>query len=140
MPYWIFHFVFITFRFGKISFRFVWFRFDRFRFVSFDFVSFRSVSFRFYFVSNFTGTRKKHIDLITEESFLVTACSYCMGSTIVQLYRWRNRKHPFWHLWTSCLFSVVDLWSQNNPINFKVNLMSIPNRDWFQLAQWFQRR
>ena len=66
MPYWIFHFFPVTFRFGKKSFRFVSFRFvsfdfvsfrfDRFRFVSFDFVSFRSVSFRFYFISRFTGT------------------------------------------------------------------------------------
>ena len=94
MPYWIFHCVFITFRFGKISFpfvsfrfvsfrfvsfrfvlfcsvscRFVWyrfvsfrsisFRFVWFRFVSFGFVSFRFISLRFYFLSHFTGTRKK---------------------------------------------------------------------------------
>ena len=36
-----FSFFFVTFRLGKISFRFVWFRF---------------VSFRFYFVMHFTGT------------------------------------------------------------------------------------
>jgi hypothetical protein len=35
-----FSFFVVTFRFGKISFRFVSFRFDRFRFVSFGFVSF----------------------------------------------------------------------------------------------------
>jgi hypothetical protein len=43
MPYWIFHFFFITFRFGKISFRFVSFGLISFRFVRFPFVS---ISFR----------------------------------------------------------------------------------------------
>jgi hypothetical protein len=46
MPYWIFHFFSITFRFGKISFRFVSFDFVSFRFVSFRFIWFRFVSFR----------------------------------------------------------------------------------------------
>ena len=80
MPYWIFHFFFVTFRFDRfrsVSFRFVWFRFGFFRYnsfryivfrfvsicfvsfrlISFRFVRFRFVSFRFYFVSHFTGTR-----------------------------------------------------------------------------------
>ena len=41
MPYLIFHFVFVTYRFGKNSFRFV----------SFDFVSIGFVSFRFVSIS-----------------------------------------------------------------------------------------
>jgi hypothetical protein len=54
MPYWIFHFFFVTFRFGNISFRFVsigFVSFDRFRFVLFDFVSFHFVSLRSDFIS-----------------------------------------------------------------------------------------
>ena len=46
MPYWIFHFALVTFRFGKNSFRFVSVRFD---------------SFRFYFVSHLTGTLNNNI-------------------------------------------------------------------------------
>ena len=66
LPYHLFRFDFVSFRF--VSFRFDLFRFDlvSFRFVSFRFDLFRFVPFRFCFVSHFTGT---HDFLLNDEAF-----------------------------------------------------------------------